>query len=97
MQGGQARAASNVDPLIEFERQLLKILNKFQEVHTTAIGHEEINRFMMHEIREHEHMVIFFNKLSEDNNHMKPQMKKSYTAVYGKAATIFEEALVPYL
>ena len=67
------------------------------EVHTTAIGNEEIQRFMMSEIREHEHMLIFFSKLSEDNNHMKVQQKKSYTAIYGKAATIFEEALIPYL
>ena len=65
--------AGQVDPLIEFERQLLKILAKFQEVHTMAIGNEEINRFMMQEIREHEHMVIFMNKLSEANDHMKPQ------------------------
>ena len=75
-----------MDPLIEFERELLKILNKFQEVHTTAIGNEEMGRFMMQEIREHEHMVIFFNKLSEDNNHMKVQQKKSYTAIFGRAA-----------
>ena len=35
------------DPLIEFERTLLKILAKFGEIHTMAIGNEEINRFMM--------------------------------------------------
>ncbi len=65
------RAQKNVDPLIEYERQLLKILAKFQEVHTMNIGSEEINKFMMQEIREHEHMVIFMNKLSLVNNHMK--------------------------
>ena len=42
MQASQARNQSTVDPLIDFERRLLKILNKFQEVHTTAIGNEEI-------------------------------------------------------
>ena len=62
-----------------------------------SIGNEEIGRFMMQEIREHEHMVIFFNKLSEVNNHMKPQQKKEYIKVYGKATQIFEEALQPYL
>ena len=36
-----------------------------------AIGNEEITRFMMQEIREHEHMVIFMNKLGEENDHMK--------------------------
>ena len=65
------RAQKNVDPLIEYERQLLKILAKFQEVHTMNIGSEEISKFMMQEIREHEHMVIFMNKLSSVNNHMK--------------------------
>lgn len=68
---GVPRTSQAADPLIEYERQLLKILNKFQEVHTTTIGNEEISRFMMQEIREHEHMLIFFNKLSEANNHMK--------------------------
>ena len=72
MQASLRAGQPNVDPMIEFERWLLKILAKFQEVHTMAIGNEEINRFMMQEIREHEHMVIFMNKLSEANDHMKP-------------------------
>ena len=59
--------------MIEFERKLLKILAKFQEIHTMSIGTEEINKFMMQEIREHEHMVIFMTKLSAANDHMKPQ------------------------
>ena len=62
-----------------------------------AIGNEEINKFMMQEIREHEHMVIFFNKLSDSNEHMKPQQKKEYIKIYGRAAQIFEEALIPYM
>ena len=97
MQASTRAGQPSVDPLIEFERQLLKILAKFQEVHTMSIGNEEINRFMMQEIREHEHMVIFMNKLSEANNHMKPQQKKEYIKIYGKASQIFEEALIPYL
>ena len=42
-------------------------------------------------------MVIFFNKLSESNEHMKVQQKKEYIKIFGRAASIFEEALVPYL
>ena len=61
-----------------------------------AIGNEEITRFMMQEIREHEHMVIFMNKLGEVNDHMKLQQKKAYIKVYGQAAQIFEESLLPY-
>ena len=51
-----------------------------------SIGNEEINKFMMQEIREHEHMVIFFNKLSDSNEHMKVQQKKEYIKIYGRAA-----------
>ena len=65
-------------------------------MHTQSIGNEEIGKFMMQEIREHEHMVIFMNKLAEANNHMKTQQKKQYILVYGKAAQVFEEALIPY-
>lgn len=52
---------------------------------------------MMQDIREHEHMVMFLNKLSESNEHMKPAQKKDYLKVFGKAASIFEDALAPYL
>ena len=62
-----------------------------------AIGNEEINKFMMQEIREHEHMIIFMNKLSESSSHMKLQQKKEYIKIYGRAAQVFEESLVPYL
>jgi hypothetical protein len=40
-------------------------------VHTIKIADDEISKFMVQEIREHEHMMIFINKLSEANNHMK--------------------------
>lgn len=62
-----------------------------------AIANEEINRFMMQDIREHEHMVIFINKLSESDGHMKILQKKEYIKIFGRAATIFEEAMTPYL
>ena len=42
-------------------------------------------------------MTIFINKLSDFNNHMKLQQKKEYIKIYGKAAQIFEESLIPYL
>ena len=83
--------------MIEYERSLLKILAKFGEVHTMAVGNEEINKFMMQEIREHEHMIIFFNKLSQFSSHMKVQQMKEYIKIYGRAAQVFEESLIPYL
>ena len=93
----QGTKTPQADPLLEYERSLLQILSKFGEIHTMAIGNEEINKFMMQEIREHEHMVIFFNKLSDSNEHMKVQQKKEYIKIYGRAAQIFEEALIPYM
>ena len=78
--------AGGMDPLLEFEKNLLQTLSKFGEVHTTTIANDEISKFMMSEIREHEHMMIFLNKLSDVNNHMKLHQKKEYIKVYGKAA-----------
>jgi hypothetical protein len=90
-------AQALADPLLEFERSLLNILHKFGDHHTMAIASDEISRFMMQDIREHEHMVMFLNKLSESNDHMKLAQKKEYIRVFGKSASIFEEALVPYV
>ena len=87
---------SGNDLLLDFERQLLNILSKFGDPHMMAIANEEVNRFMMQDIREHEHMVIFLNKLSESNDHMKLLQKKEYIKIFGRAASIFEEALTPY-
>ena len=42
-------------------------------------------------------MLMFLNKLSESNDHMKIAQKKEYIRVFGKAASIFEDALVPYV
>ena len=56
-----------------------------------------MNRFMMQDIREHEHMVIFLNKLSIADDHMKAVQKKEYIKIFGRAASIFEEALIPYI
>ena len=86
-----------MDSNLEFERALLQTLSKYAQVHTIKIADDEMSKFMVQEIREHEHMMIFINKLSESNNHMKLQQKKEYIKVYGKAAQIFEESLIPYL
>ena len=51
----------------------------------------------MSEVREHEHMMMFLNKIGESTSHMKLNQKKEYVRAYGRAAAIFEEALIPYL
>ena len=85
------------ESLFEYKRKLLKTLSKFALSHTIHIGQEEIRKFMMAEITDHEHMLLFLNMLAESNDHMKLQQKKEYIKVFGVAAEIFEEALIPYL
>jgi hypothetical protein len=42
-------------------------------------------------------MVCFLSAISDHNEHMKPQQKKEQLRIFGLAAEIFEEALVPFL
>ena len=42
-------------------------------------------------------MLLFLNILAESNDHMKLQQKKEYIKIFGLAAEIFEDALIPYL
>lgn len=49
------------------------------------------------EITDHEHMLLFLSLLAETNDHMKLQQKREYLKIFGTAAEIFEEALIPYL
>jgi hypothetical protein len=76
---------------------LLKTLSKFGVAHTIVIAQEEVRKFMTVEITEHEHMVLFLSSIAETNDHMKLQQKKEYIKIFGVAAEIFEEALIPYL
>jgi len=72
-------------------------LSKFGAAHTIPIAQEEIRKFMTVEITDHEHMLLFLNILAESNDHMKLQQKKEYIKIFGLAAEIFEDALIPYL
>jgi len=76
---------------------LLKTLSKFGFAHTKDIAWEEIHKFMTVEITDHEHMVLFLSLIGESNDHMKTQQKKEYIKIFGLAAEIFEESLIPYL
>ena len=69
----------------------------FGDNHTMQIASDEVRKFMQTEITDHERMILFLNALSEHNEHMKPQQKKEYIKVYGVAAEIFEDALIPYV
>jgi hypothetical protein len=72
-------------------------LSKFADNHTLKTGIEEMKKFMMNDITDTERMNVFLNALFDHNEHMKPQQKKEYIKVYGVAAEIFEESLIPFL
>lgn len=60
-------------------------------------GIEEIKRFMSLEITDNDRMTCFLNSISDHNEHMKPQQKKEQIKIYGLAAEIFEESLIPFI
>jgi len=49
------------------------------------------------EIIDHEHMMLFLSLIGEANDHMKTQQKKEYIKIFGLAAEIFEDSLIPYV
>jgi ubiquinone biosynthesis protein UbiJ len=76
---------------------MLQILAKFGDNHTVKTGIEEIRRFMATEITDNDRMNSFLNAVAEHHEHMKPQQRREQIKVYGLAAEIFEESLIPFL
>ena len=72
-------------------------LSKFGEPHTMRIAHDEVRELMTEHITNTDRMNAFLFALSESNEHMKVQHKKELIKIYGEAAEIFEEALLPFL
>ncbi len=52
---------------------------------------------MTEHITNTDRMNAFLFMLSESNEHMKPHHKKELIKLYGIAADIFEEALIPFM
>ena len=52
---------------------------------------------MMEHITNTDRMNAFLFILSDLNEHMKPNHKKELIKMYGMAAEIFEEALIPFM
>lgn len=44
-----------------------------------------------------ERMNTFLSTISESNEYMKSNQKKEYIKLYGEAAQIFEDALLPFV
>lgn len=52
---------------------------------------------MTEHITNTDRMNAFLFMLQEHNEHMKPNQRKELVKLYGTAAEIFEEALVPFM
>ena len=52
---------------------------------------------MATEITDNDRMICFLSAISDQNEHMKPQQKKEQIKIFGLAAEIFEEALIPFI
>jgi hypothetical protein len=85
------------ESLFDYRKNLLSILSKFSDNHTMKTGIEEVKKFMTSEITDNDRMNCFLSAISEHNEHMKPQQKKEQIKIYGLAAEIFEESLIPFL
>jgi hypothetical protein len=75
----------------------LSTLGKFSDNHTLKTGIEEMKKLMMNDITDTDRMNTFLNAISDHNEHMKPVQKKEYIKLYGLAAEIFEESLIPFM
>lgn len=94
---GGSYSQSSQDSLFEFRKQMLSILAKFADNHTVKTGIEEVKRFMATEITDNDRMNSFLSSVADHHEHMKPQQRREQIKIYGLAAEIFEEALIPFL
>lgn len=80
-----------------FEQKLRTILDKFSKSHTTEQAHEEIRSLMKNDVSDNDRMMLFLTSLTEFNIHVQTSQKCEQIKVFGVAAEIFEDSLVPYL
>jgi GTP cyclohydrolase II len=76
---------------------MISILAKLGDNHTVKTGIEEIKRFMATEITDNDRMLSFLGAVADHHEHMKPNQRKEQIKIYGLAAEIFEDVLIPYL
>ena len=72
-------------------------MSKFADNHTLKTGIEEVKRFMATEITDNDRMNSFLSAVADHHEHMKQQQRREQIKIYGLAAEIFEEALIPFL
>ena len=86
-----------INSMHDFRQCVLATLSKFNNNHTLKTATEEIKEIMMEHITNADRMNTFLHYLNEQNDHLKNTQKKEYIKVYGIAAEIFEESLIPFL
>jgi hypothetical protein len=72
-------------------------LSKLGDNNTLKSAHDEIRELMTEHITNTDRMNSFLLMLSEFNDHMKPNQKKEMIKLYGEAAEVFEESLLPFM
>lgn len=72
-------------------------LAKFNDPLTTKQASDEVHELMTEHITNTDRMNAFLFMLAEHHDHMKVHHKRELIKVYGAAAEIFEEALLPFL
>lgn len=76
---------------------MLSALSKFNNNYTAATAVEELKELMVEHITNTDRMNTFLYHINEQTDHLGNTQKKEYIKVYGIAAEIFEESLIPFL
>lgn len=96
-QPGSSGVFPLIDNISQFRQCLVMTLAKFGDSHTQKNALEEVKELMTEHITNTDRMNVFLQIISEFNEHMKPNHKKELIKLYGLAAEIFEEALLPFM
>ena len=88
---------ATIDTKHQFRQCLLSALSKFNNNYTAATAVEELKELMVEHITNTDRMNTFLYHINEQTDHLGNTQKKEYIKVYGIAAEIFEESLIPFL
>jgi hypothetical protein len=88
-----------IENLQMFKQCLRMTLSKLSDTHTVKTAQDELQELMTEHITNTDRMNSFWQALAVESSHHDTKMahKKEIIKVYGKAAEVFEEALVPFL
>lgn len=72
-------------------------LSKLNDPQTIKTAQDEVKELMTEHITNTDRMNAFITMAAEVNEHQKPNQKKEMIKLYGMAAEIFEESLIPFM